>query len=152
LVEWNELAEYGKEQDMGIEALEAMLMDDEFRGAPPFLSFWYFQSKQTSDMQWQKFILARVALILVTVASRYQYLHRLGWLAVRSSWCCVFSLSRSLVMFLCYAPLVVLFWILSSISFVFSGKRRWTGSCDFYLDLYMVCCVCSFSPNYYFSC
>jgi hypothetical protein len=32
------LAEYGKEQDMGIEALEAMLMDDEFRGAP-FLSF-----------------------------------------------------------------------------------------------------------------
>jgi hypothetical protein len=28
------------EQDMGIEALEAaMLMDDEFRGAPPFLCF-----------------------------------------------------------------------------------------------------------------
>jgi hypothetical protein len=33
-------------------------------------------------MQWQKFILARVALILVTIASRYQFLHRLGWLAV----------------------------------------------------------------------
>eukprot|EP00258_Populus_trichocarpa_P022241 XP_024438260.1 uncharacterized protein LOC112323296 isoform X2 [Populus trichocarpa] len=26
------LTDYGKEQDMGIEALEAMLMDDEFRG------------------------------------------------------------------------------------------------------------------------
>jgi hypothetical protein len=33
------LAEYGKKQDIGIEALEAMLIDDEFRGAPPFLSF-----------------------------------------------------------------------------------------------------------------
>jgi len=33
------LADYGKEQHMGIEALEAMLMDDEFRGAPPFLSY-----------------------------------------------------------------------------------------------------------------
>jgi hypothetical protein len=33
------LSDYGKEQGMGIEALEAMLMDDEFRGAPPFLSF-----------------------------------------------------------------------------------------------------------------
>jgi len=70
-----------KEQDMGIEALEAMLMDDEFRGAP-FLSFRFFQSKQTNDMQWQKFILSRVALILLIIASRYQYLHRLGWLAV----------------------------------------------------------------------
>jgi hypothetical protein len=33
-------------------------------------------------MQWQKFILARVALILLTMASIYQCLHRLGWLAV----------------------------------------------------------------------
>nr|TKR79134.1 hypothetical protein D5086_0000274730 [Populus alba] len=60
------LTDYGKEQDMEIEALEAMLMDLE------------------------KFILARVALILLTIASKYQYLHRLGWLAVLSSWCCVF--------------------------------------------------------------
>jgi hypothetical protein len=67
---------------MGIEALEVMLMDDEFRGAPPFLSFRFCQSKQTNDMQWQKFILARVALILLTMASRYQYLHWLRWQAV----------------------------------------------------------------------
>ena len=40
-----------------MEALEAMLMDDGFRGAPPLLSFLFFQSKQTNDMQWQKFIL-----------------------------------------------------------------------------------------------
>lgn len=68
-----------------MEALEAMLMDDGFRGAPPLLSFLFFQSKQTNDMQWQKFILARMALILL---SRYQYLHRLGC----SSWCRVFFL------------------------------------------------------------
>ncbi|XP_011012076.1 PREDICTED: uncharacterized protein LOC105116420 [Populus euphratica] len=44
-------------------------------------------------------------------------------LAGCSSRCCVFSVPRSLAMFLCYAPLVMLFWILSSTSFVFSGKR-----------------------------
>jgi hypothetical protein len=38
----NELADYGKEQGMGIEALDAILMDDEFRGAPPFL-FYFFK-------------------------------------------------------------------------------------------------------------
>jgi hypothetical protein len=37
------LADYGKEQDMGIEALEAMLMDDKFRGAPPFFLFDFFK-------------------------------------------------------------------------------------------------------------
>jgi hypothetical protein len=36
---------------------------------------------------------------------------------------CFFSLPRSLVMFLCSAPLVVLFWILTSISFIFSGEK-----------------------------
>ncbi|KAJ6888040.1 hypothetical protein NC652_029144 [Populus alba x Populus x berolinensis] len=38
------LTDYGKEQDMEIEALEAMLMDDEFRGSPPFLIFSNFES------------------------------------------------------------------------------------------------------------
>uniref|UniRef100_A0A2K1Y814 Uncharacterized protein n=1 Tax=Populus trichocarpa TaxID=3694 RepID=A0A2K1Y814_POPTR len=45
-------------------------------------------------------------------------------LAGCSSWCCVFSVPWSLAMFLCYASLVVLFWILSSISFLLSGKKR----------------------------
>jgi hypothetical protein len=39
-------------------------------------------------------------------------------LAGCSSWCCVFSVPWSLVMFLCYAPSVMLFWILSSSSFL----------------------------------
>ena len=76
---------------MGIEALEAMLMDMmDLEVLLPFFLFDFFQSKQTNDMQLQKFILARVALILLTIASKYQYLHRLGWLAVLSPWFCVF--------------------------------------------------------------
>jgi len=62
LIEWNELADYGQEQEMEIEALEAILMD-EFKGTffLSFFLFWFFPRKQTNDMQWQKFILARVA-------------------------------------------------------------------------------------------
>jgi hypothetical protein len=39
LIEWNELADYGQEQEMEIEALEAILMD-EFEGTL-FLSFFF---------------------------------------------------------------------------------------------------------------
>jgi hypothetical protein len=46
------LADYGQEQEMEIEALEAILMD-EFKGTffLSFFLFWFFPRKQTNDMQ-----------------------------------------------------------------------------------------------------
>eukprot|EP00258_Populus_trichocarpa_P022240 XP_024438259.1 uncharacterized protein LOC112323296 isoform X1 [Populus trichocarpa] len=95
------LTDYGKEQDMGIEALEAMLMDDEFREIHSRES-----GLHTSNH-----------LFKISISPQVR-------LAGCSSWCCVFSVPWSLAMFLCYASLVVLFWILSSISFLLSGKKR----------------------------
>uniref|UniRef100_U7DVT3 Uncharacterized protein n=1 Tax=Populus trichocarpa TaxID=3694 RepID=U7DVT3_POPTR len=89
------LEDYGKEQDMGIEALEAMLMDDKFREIHSSES-----GLNTCNHRFKISISPQVRL------------------ADCSSWCCVFSVPRSLVMFLCYAPSVMLFWILSSSSFL----------------------------------
>ncbi|KAL9334705.1 hypothetical protein Peur_071886 [Populus x canadensis] len=66
---------YGKEQDMGIEALEAMLMDDKFREIHSSES-----GLNTCNHRFKISISPQVRL------------------AGCSSWCCVFSVPRSLVM------------------------------------------------------